>query len=80
MIKKKIWFVVLLCFTLIAAGCTSNENTKENTPEENKQADVLDKEFEQILEDAKGTTVGFYGYGGDQKINAWVDYDLSRLF
>ena len=42
---------------LIAAGCTSNENPKgkENTPEENKQADVLDKDFEQILESAKGT-------------------------
>ena len=37
---------------LIAAGCTSNENTKENenTAEENKQGDVLDKDFEQILE------------------------------
>ena len=54
---------------LIAAGCTSKENTKENenTPEENKQGDVLDKDFEQILEAAKGTTVRFYGYGGNQK-------------
>ena len=78
MIKKKIWFVVLLCFTLIAAGCTSNENTKENTPEENKQADVLDKEFEQILEAAKGTTVRFYGYGGNPKTNAWIDNYLTE--
>ena len=65
---------------LIAAGCTSNENTKknENTPEENKQGDVLDKDFEQILESAKGSTVRFYGYGGDQKTNAWIDNYLTE--
>ena len=78
--KKKLWFVVLLFFMLIAAGCTSNENTKknENTPEENKQGDVLDKDFEQILESAKGSTVRFYGYGGDQKTNAWIDNYLTE--
>ena len=65
---------------LIAAGCTSNENTKENenTPEENKQGDVLDKDFEQILEAAKGTTVRFYGYGGNPKTNAWIDNYLTE--
>lgn len=74
---KRIGFLVLLCFLFIA-GCSSNENTKENTAKENEQADVLDQDFEQILEAAKGTTVRFYGYGGDQKTNAWIDNYLTE--
>jgi putative spermidine/putrescine transport system substrate-binding protein len=35
--------------------------------------DVLAKDWESILSTAKGTTVNFYGWGGDERINKWLD-------
>lgn len=29
--------------------------------------------FDSLLEQAKGSTVTFYGWGGDEKLNAWLD-------
>lgn len=29
--------------------------------------------FDSLLEQAKGTSVTFYGWGGDEKLNAWLD-------
>ena len=78
--KKKLFFVklaVILIFLL--AACTGENNPEKEEPKDKQaQVGVLDKEFEQILEDAKGTTVSFYGYGGDQKTNAWIDNYLTE--
>jgi putative spermidine/putrescine transport system substrate-binding protein len=76
LIKKKTWFAVLLCFLLIAAGCTSNENTEETT--KNKDAKVgnktvLDQDWDTIVKNAKGSTVNFYLWGGDEGINRYID-------
>ena len=78
--KKKLLFVKLaIILIFLLAGCTGENNPEKEEPkDERAQANVLDKEFEQILEDAKGTTVSFYGYGGDQKINAWIDNYLTE--
>src|SRR3954465_113792 len=78
--KKKLLFVKLaIILIFLLAGCTGENNPeKEESKDEQAQANVLDKEFEQILEDAKGTTVSFYGYGGDQKTNAWIDNYLTE--
>ena len=64
---------VLLLFSLSA--CSGNDEQRE----EGKGAgDILDKNFEELLEAARGTTVTFYGYGGDQKTNAWIDKYLTE--
>lgn len=34
---------------------------------------VDDMKWEEILEEAKGSTVTFYGWGGDEDLNAWLD-------
>lgn len=79
--KRKLLFVLLAFLLLFAAGCNNGETaSEENAKTQNKevQTDVLDKDFEQILEDAKGTTVRFYGWGGSQQTNAWIDNYLSE--
>ena len=78
--KKNLLFVKLtIILIFLLAGCTGENNPEKEEPkDEQAQVNVLDKEFERILEDAKGTTVSFYGYGGDQKINAWIDNYLTE--
>lgn len=41
------------------------------------QYNLSEKDWDVVLEEAKGTTVNFYGYGGDQKTNSWIDTYLS---
>lgn len=35
--------------------------------------DLQDKSFDEIVEMAKGSTVSFYGWGGDEQLNNWLD-------
>ena len=35
--------------------------------------------FEELVEQAKGTTVSFYGWGGDELINRWIDDSFAPL-
>lgn len=44
----------------------------------NKEKDEIDyNNFELVLEKAKGTTVNFYGWGGSELVNNWIDKDLT---
>jgi putative spermidine/putrescine transport system substrate-binding protein len=36
-------------------------------------APAAETDWDQVLEKAKGTTVSFYGWGGDPRVNAWLD-------
>ncbi|WP_148867989.1 ABC transporter substrate-binding protein [Thermosediminibacter litoriperuensis] len=47
------------------AGCGAKEVRKTE--------DLQEKSWEEILAEARGTTVNFYGWGGDQRINKWLD-------
>ena len=57
--KKKLFFAKLaIILIFLLAGCTGGNNPEKEKPkDEQAQVDVLDKDFEQILEDAKGSTV-----------------------
>lgn len=69
--KKRIWaafLAVAIAFSMTACG--NNERPKE----ENKTASVTEEmTFDRMKEEAKGTTVTFYGWGGDEKLNEWLD-------
>ncbi|WP_434511116.1 ABC transporter substrate-binding protein [Desulfitobacterium sp. AusDCA] len=69
---KKILAVLLLVLLVFsAAGCskTSNEQTTTTSSQATR--------FEQALAKAKGTTVNFYGWGGDERTNKWIDTQLA---
>ncbi len=60
--------IVILMLNLVSCG-PKQEQTKEN---------ALEKDWDVILKEAKGTTVNFYGWGGDERINKWIDEYLSK--
>lgn len=63
---------ILIIFTLVFSlfACGESENTKE-------QSKIFDKDWEEIVKEAKGTEVTFYGWGGSQKTNEWIDGFLA---
>lgn len=67
-IKKLLYlaWTAILSLGLILSGCSTNEKTF------NENAD-----FGALAAQAKGTTVTFYGWGGDELLNKWLDTVLA---
>ncbi len=66
--KKKIRAVLLAAvMALSMTACAGNEKPKE----------VLS--FDEMKAEAKGTVVTFYGWGGDEKLNGWLDNTFAPL-
>lgn len=56
------------------------EENKEEKSEEISSDDLSNLSFEEIAEKAKGTSVNFYGWGGDEKRNQWIDtYGIPKV-
>lgn len=65
---KKIIVLLLTMFLIFnVVGCS-----KANVPQASNE-EILKSSYEEILKKAKGTTVNFYGYGGDEVMNKWFD-------
>lgn len=68
--KKRILAGILaLAMSFSMVGCKSEEPKKEQKQETN----IEKMSFDEMKEAAKGTTVTFYGWGGDEKLNEWLD-------
>ncbi|NPV30085.1 MAG: ABC transporter substrate-binding protein [Firmicutes bacterium] len=67
MSKKMLYLtgLLLVFFLFFIYGCGSK------SPEGEKS--LLDEDWSQILKEARGTTVNFYMWGGNESINKWVD-------
>lgn len=63
---KKI-MTLFMMMTLLLVGCSS------------KNEEVLSKNWNDIVEQAKGTTVNFYGWGGDPEVNKYIDGYLAPI-
>ncbi|WMM24628.1 ABC transporter substrate-binding protein [Tissierella sp. MB52-C2] len=64
--NKKLLLLILssiLIFNLV--GCAKKPSVDT--------IDVLDSSWEDILQEAKGTTVTYYGWGGSDTHNSWID-------
>ena len=69
--KKKLLSVLLAAtMTLSLAACSSN-SSKESS--DKKSSKVEEMSFDEMKKEAKGTTVTFYGWGGDEVLNKWLD-------
>lgn len=63
-------FIVILSLIVLLTGCSSNPSVP---PQAQSKQNPLDKDWASILSEAKGTTVNFYMWGGDERTNKWVD-------
>lgn len=59
--------LMALAMVFVLAAC-SNSTTDKAT-----ELDLQAASWDDIVAAAKGTTVAYYGYGGDEQINQWLD-------
>ncbi|MDR2922084.1 MAG: ABC transporter substrate-binding protein [Treponema sp.] len=65
--KKQYFFItIIMAALLFFAGCKS------------KQAQADPGNFAEAMKSARGKTVTFYGWGGDQMVNRWIDTVLAQ--
>lgn len=78
---KKLSVFLLAIFILV--GCGKADKSQDNAANKNETSqtettkDAADMTFEEALESAKGKTVNFYGWGGDEKRNNWIDNSIA---
>ena len=65
--KKCIAFLLALVMTLGLAACGGSQS----------QMDLENASWDEILEASKGTTVTFYGWGGDENRNNWLNTTVA---
>ncbi|WP_418219658.1 ABC transporter substrate-binding protein [Candidatus Formimonas warabiya] len=70
--KKVIYLLLVTVGALfILAGCSGGKEDGAS-----KEFDV-NTDFDTMIEQAKGTTVSFYGWGGDEQRNKWLDTTVA---
>lgn len=73
--KKRLFTMFMLTVLLFSmAACSKKENNAKE-----KGTNIADMTFEEMVESAKGTTVTFYGWGGDEQLNQWLDNEFAPL-
>ena len=71
MLPRLLAVLLSLVLSLSLSACRS---------EQASQLDLEQTSFEDLVESARGTTVTFYGWGGDEQINHWIDqYFAPRM-
>lgn len=72
--KKKLLSVLLATtMTLSLAACSSNSSNSSKDSSDKKNPKVEEMSFDDMKKEAKGSTVTFYGWGGDEVLNKWLD-------
>lgn len=61
------------------AGAETNASKAGAKTEEIGSVQTEDMTFEEMKEAARGTTVTFYGWGGDEKLNQWLDSTFAPV-
>lgn len=81
--KRIVAFLMITAMVFGLAACGNNgqkedvsggeKESEEQALEEKNSADIGDMTFDELKEAAKGSTVTFYGWGGDELLNEWLD-------
>ncbi len=83
----KIFLAILLSLFMVV-GCSkpapktdeqSKVQTEKTTDAKDTASNETSSDWNEILEKAKGKTVNFYGWGGDDKRNEWIDSYLIPI-
>lgn len=68
--KKLIVMILIVFVSITAIACKSDDEVKS--------FDLVSAEWEDIVNEAKGSTVTFYGWGGSQRVNEWLDNEVAE--
>jgi len=61
-------------------GVASAKSSKTTSTASTSASQTAGSDFDKLVAEAKGTEVSFYGWGGDDNLNAWLDdYFAKRL-
>lgn len=77
--KKSIRILIVTMLALLLGACSTQKESTQNNTTTSVTSEILDKNFEKYLESAKGTDVTFYGWGGSEQTNNWIDNYLSPI-
>lgn len=83
--RRRITAAVLAAAMMLSLGACSGSGRTQDTGGSqagdtgSSQPGMENMTFEQMKEAAKGTTVTFYGWGGDEKLNRWLDDEFARV-
>ncbi len=68
--KRLLAFLLSAGMILGLTACGGTETSKDSSKEEKKKEEIS---YEAMVDEAKGSTVTFYGWGGDDNLNQWLD-------
>lgn len=75
--KKKLVSLLLATTMMVSlVACGGKEAGQKSEPKAEKSIEEMS--FDEMKEAAKGTTVTFYGWGGDEKLNEWLDTTFAE--
>lgn len=68
--RRILALIIVFVLALGSFGCSNKKDSSTDT--------VTNKDWETVLKEAKGTTVNFYGWGGSETTNKWIDEYLAK--
>lgn len=74
--RRVVAYFMVSIMMLGLAGCKDGAQKEDSTAGgdgKEGSADIGDMTFDELKEEAKGSTVTFYGWGGDEVLNQWLD-------
>lgn len=72
--KRRIMSVFLAALMMLSlAACGSKSEEVSGSDDSSSEKSIEEMSFDELKEAAKGSTVTFYGWGGDEKLNEWLD-------
>lgn len=72
--KRLVAAVLALTMSLSLAACAGADKKETKSDKE-----ISEMSFDELKKEAKGTTVTFYGWGGDEMLNDWLDNEFAPV-
>ncbi|WP_099203373.1 ABC transporter substrate-binding protein [Miniphocaeibacter massiliensis] len=77
--KKLLILAMVLTLILSIVACNGNDNSKSTEKTGKGSISISEMSYDELLKEAKGTTVTFYGWGGDEQLNKWLDDYFEKI-
>lgn len=76
--KNRFSLFLITCIILLIFTACKGEKIDSNPPADDER-DISSQDFNNILEKAKGSTVSFYGWAGDEDRNRWLNETVAPI-